>query len=133
MKAKIERIELFHKNCFGCDKHNRFEQIRQFIINERLPLDTLWIKRIETDPEWQEEAKNIGLDLPFLRITTKDGEVENIDYKEWAKKIERKAKRKVKTTSLKKSATKNQSLINEAKEAESRSDAEDKRGIIKCG
>lgn len=86
-------------------------------------MDTLVIKRIETDPEWQEEAKSIGLDLPFLRITTKDGEVENIDYKEWEKKIERKAKRKMKTTSLKKSATKNQSLINEAKESQNEPDA----------
>ena len=86
-------------------------------------MDTLIIKRIETDPEWQEEANSIGLDLPFLRITKKDGEVENIDYKEWAKRIERKAKRKVKTTNLTKSATKNQSLINEAKESQDEPDA----------
>lgn len=106
MKAKIERIELFHKNCFGCDRHNRFEHIRQFIINERLPLDTLWIKRIETDPEWQEEAKNIGLDLPFLRITMKNGTVKNITYEEWVNKQTKKAKRPrkkitTKTTSMK--------------------------------
>lgn len=105
MKAKIERIELFHKNCFGCDRHNRFEHIRQFIINERLPLDTLWIKRIETDPEWQEEAKNIGLDLPFLRITMKNGEVVNIDYDEWVNKLtKKKVKRPRKKIITKKTA-----------------------------
>lgn len=123
MPSKIDRIELYHKHCYSCDRFNDFGTLRQFIITERLPLDTLVIKRIETDPEWQEEAKSIGLDLPFLRITTKDGEVRNIDYKEWAKKIERRAKRKVKTTSLKKSATKNQSLINEAKESQNEPNA----------
>lgn len=123
MMSEIDRIELYHKHCYSCDKFNDFSTLRQFIITERLPLDTLIIKRIETDPEWQEEANSIGLDLPFLRITKKDGEVENIDYKEWAKRIERKAKRKVKTTSLAKSATKNQSLINEAKESQDESDA----------
>lgn len=121
--SEIDRIELYHKHCYSCDKFNDFSTLRLFIITERLPLDTLIIKRIETDPEWQEEANSIGLDLPFLRITKKDGEVENIDYKEWAKRIERKAKRKVKTTSVKKSATKNQSLINEAKESQDEPDA----------
>lgn len=117
--SEIDRIELYHNHCYSCDKFNDFGTLRQFIITERLPLDTLIIKRIETDPEWQEEANSIGLDLPFLRITKKDGEVENIHYKEWANRIER----KVKTTSVKKSATKNQSLINEAKDSQDESDA----------
>lgn len=93
MKAKIERIELFHKLCFGCDRHNKYDILRQYIINERLPLDTLWIKRVETNPEWQEEAKNIGLDLPFLRITMRNGTVKNITYEEWVNKQTKKAKR----------------------------------------
>lgn len=105
MKAKIERIELFHKFCFGCDRHNKYDILRQYIINERLPLDTLWIKRVETNPEWQEEAKNIGLDLPFLRITMRSGTVKNITYEEWVNKQTKKARRP-----RKKIATKNTSM-----------------------
>lgn len=90
MPSKIDRIELYHKHCYSCDKFNDFGTLRQFIITERLPLDTLVIKRIETDPEWQEEAKNIGLDLPFLRITMKNGEVVNINYDEWVNKLTKK-------------------------------------------
>lgn len=106
MKAKIERIELFHKFCFGCDRHNKYDILRQYIIDERLPLDTLWIKRVETNPEWQEEAKNIGLDLPFLRITMRNGTVNNITYEEWVNKQTKKARRPrkkitTKTTSMK--------------------------------
>lgn len=114
MTTKIDRIELYHKHCYGCDRNNDYEPLNQFIIRNRLPLDTLVIKRIETNPEWQEEAKEIGLDLPFLRITKTDGSVDNIYYPEWRKKMVK----IIKTTGIKKSKTKNQSLIEEAKESQ---------------
>lgn len=113
----IKSITLYHKGCYAC--HDGFDTLRSYIIRERLQLDVLTLKRIETNPEWQEEAATAGIDLPFLSIETEDG-IENIKYSEWEEKAKaemeeqkpkRKAHRKVKTTAIKEDETINQSEI----------------------
>jgi hypothetical protein len=64
----ITRITLYLRECYGCDKHNKFGPLRNFIISNQLPLNVLVIKRIELNRKWQEEAKELGKELPIIMI-----------------------------------------------------------------
>lgn len=131
--AQYQSLELWLNECYGCDRKGKYDCIRQFIINERIPLANFCVKRTILDSKWVEEARRVknslGIDLPFVRLTNKKGEVITMNFAQWKQayweatgKLEPKSelmekkpkqKRKVKTTNIKRKQTKNTKMTNE--------------------
>lgn len=107
-------IELFTKDCYGCDRKGRYNAIRDYVVAKSLPLSDFVVKRIQLNPDWVKEAEEIGVELPFLRFTSEKEGTRVINYDEWLKELEKpqvielKKKRstKKKTASIKKEETK---------------------------
>jgi hypothetical protein len=99
MKVKeITKITLYLKGCYGCDRFDKFGQLRKFILKNQLPLDILTIKRVELNPEWVLECERFDKELPVVAIEFNDGEPESMEamtYEEFLEQINRKvAKRR---------------------------------------
>ena len=87
----IARITLYHTGCIGCDRQNKYGPLHKFILHNSLPLSILTYKRIELNPKWREEAKDITefikAELPVLSLTHKYFENESriISYTDFIK------------------------------------------------
>lgn len=130
--AQYESLELWLNECYGCDRKGKYDTIRRFVIDNRIPLANFSVKRAILDPKWLEEARmienSLGIKMPFVRLKDKKGEIITMNFTEWKKayqqatgRIEpkpiikakeeepKKAKKKIKTTkktNMKKKETK---------------------------
>ena len=129
--AQYESLELWLNECYGCDRKGKYDTIRRFVIDNRIPLANFSVKRAILDPKWLEEARmienSLGIKMPFVRLKDKKGEIITMNFTGWKKayqqatgRIEskpiikqkeepKKAKKKIKTTkktNMKKKETK---------------------------
>lgn len=111
------KIELWTKDCYGCDRHGKYAAIRQYILDSGIPLKNFSVKRIQLDPKWTREALNCDVGLPLLRFEQDDGEIKMINYDEWLKQqqkpqiIDAVKKRRAKKTNKKTIAIKKDDVI----------------------
>lgn len=111
------KIELWTKDCYGCDRHGKYTAIRQYIIDNNIPLKNFKVKRIQLDPNWTREALTFDVELPLLRFEQDDGEIKMINYDEWIiqqqkpQVIDIVKKRRAKKTCKKTTAIKNNDVI----------------------
>lgn len=80
------KIELWTKDCYGCDRHGKYTAIRQYIIDNHIPLKNFEVKRIQLDPRWTKEAIAFDVELPLLRFDDEKGNITMINYDEWLRR-----------------------------------------------
>lgn len=81
------KITLYLKECYGCNKNNKYAPLRQFILDNKIKLDNFVVKRIELNPDWQKEAFALEIELPLLVFESSNGKKTAIAYSEFLKKI----------------------------------------------
>ena len=94
--TNITKITLYTKGCYGCDRHDEFRPLRQFVILNQLPLGVLLPKRIETSLKFQREAESLGKSLPAVAIERDGEDLETLSYNEFLKKYKSKIEQKKK-------------------------------------
>lgn len=94
------KVELWTNDCYGCDRHGKYDAVRDWVIKNGLPLANFAVKRIVLNPDWQQKAEQIGIEPPFVKFITEKGETimsyeqfKQDDYIDWersedGKKIE---------------------------------------------
>lgn len=82
---RIKKITLYLKECYGCDRENKFRPLQRFIVDKKLPLDSLDIRRTILNPTWKKEAEALGLGLPCLVIEYDNGKNRAVNYEKWVK------------------------------------------------
>ena len=87
--AQYESLELWLNECYGCDRKGKYDSIRRFVIDNRIPLANFSVKRAILDPKWLEEARmienSLGIKMPFVRLKDKKGEIITMNFTEWKK------------------------------------------------
>ena len=85
------KVTLYLKECYGCDRAGKYTPLHQFIINNQIKLTNFTVKRVELNPDWQQEASSFDIELPLVVFENEDGEREAITYSEF---LDRQSKRK---------------------------------------
>lgn len=80
------KITLYLKECYGCNKNNKYAPLKQFILDNRISLNNFIVKRIELNPDWQKEAFAFEIELPFLVFESNNGKKIAIAYSEFLKR-----------------------------------------------
>lgn len=83
------KITLYIKECFGCDRNNKYSPLRQFILEHQVKLQNFIVKRIELSPDWQKEAFNFEMELPILVFENKNDGKMVITYSEFLYKLKK--------------------------------------------
>ena len=107
--AQYEKVELWANDCYSCDRHNKYQLIRRFILDKQIPLANYVVIRPILDLRWQKQAEQIknsyGINMPFVMLKDKKG-VRYMDYdtfvEEEVKVVKLKKKLVKRTTSIKK-------------------------------
>lgn len=81
------KVTLYHKECYGCDESGKFDPLRRFILDKRISLSNFIPKRIELNPEWQNEALLLDMNLPALVFENPDGDKKTIQYDVFVKEL----------------------------------------------
>lgn len=111
------KIELWTKDCYGCERNGRYTAIRQYIIDNGIPLKNFSVKRIQLDPNWTKEALASDVELPLIRFEEDNGGVKMVNYDEWLRQrqkpqiIDVARKRRAKKTNKKTIAIKKDDVI----------------------
>lgn len=91
------KITLYLKECYGCDRNGKYDPLRRFILDHKVKLTNLVIKRVELDLDWQKEALLLEMELPALLFNNGDQKYA-ITYSEFLRKIKQdKTQRKTKS------------------------------------
>lgn len=96
----ITKIKLYVKGCYGCDRDGKFTPLHRFILHNSFPLNTLIVKRIETNRKWATEADALGKGLPAVEIDFNNAKSIALSYDEFLEKyrLVEKPKRKRKSS-----------------------------------
>lgn len=81
------KVTLYHKECYGCDEGGKFDPLRRFILDKQIKLSNFMPKRIELNPEWQNEALLLDMNLPALVFENPDGDKKAIQYDVFVKEM----------------------------------------------
>lgn len=88
---KDTKITLYLKECYGCDREEKYTPLHQFILEHQIKLVNFVVKRIGLDPDWQQEAHAFEIELPLLVFENESGEKMAIAYSEF---LDRQSKRR---------------------------------------
>lgn len=94
MSQNTTRITLYVSECFGCDRNGKYDPLRKYILDQKIPLSHFVPKRIQLNPEWREKAYSYGIELPLLVIEQDGKDTIAINYEEWCKKLNKKERAK---------------------------------------
>ena len=83
---KDTKITLYLKECYGCDREEKYTPLHQFILEHQIKLTNFIVKRIELNPDWQQEARVFEIELPLLVFENEPGERMAIAYSEFLNK-----------------------------------------------
>lgn len=125
--SSTTKIELWTNDCYGCDRHGKYDAIRHYVLENGIPLQNFAVKRVILNPDWQAEAESLAVEVPFVKFINEKGEkmvipysnFEKGDFVDWERNDEHKIEilnededvkvvkvRKKKTAVVKKKATK---------------------------
>ena len=77
------KVTLYHA---GCNCHNEFHELNQFLVRKKLPFGNLIVKRVELNPDWQKERQQYSEKIPFV-VFENDDEKFVIEYKKLLEEI----------------------------------------------
>lgn len=108
--AQYKKVELWTNDCYSCDRHNKYQPIRRFVLDKQIPLANYVVIKPITDMKWQKQANQIKnsycIKMPFVMLEDEKGVKKYMDYdtfvEEEVKVVKLKKKLVKRTTSIKK-------------------------------
>lgn len=83
--SSTTKIELWTNDCYGCDRYGKYDAIRRYVIESGIPLQNFAVKRVILNPDWQQEAESLGVEVPFVKFINEKGEKMTIPYSNFEK------------------------------------------------
>lgn len=77
------KVELWLAECYGCEQDNKFAPLRRWVLDSGISWRDYVVKRVITNPDWQDEWRSSGVELPAVKMTNEKGEVTIVNYQEW--------------------------------------------------
>ena len=77
------RIELYTNECYQCKSDTKYKALRDYVVANQIPLRNMVIKRTTLNQQWANEAREIGVEIPFVKLTKENGEVDCVNWNEF--------------------------------------------------
>lgn len=89
------KIELYTNECYQCKPDTKYKALRDYVVANQIPLRNMVIKRTTLNQQWANEAREIGVEIPFVKVTKENGEVDCVNWNEFIEQNDEKPKRHV--------------------------------------